>query len=143
METEPELQSLKASDQTEGSNPSQLNKSSNQYQGKGAHKWSGKIHVEQNLLKDDYGRTILLRGVNLTGHSKLPTGPPNSTHHGKPEFFDHKNITFVGRPFTSGDAHEHFERLSRWGLTFARVLVTWEALGTIFLTRTLWSWHIR
>lgn len=130
MEIEPETQ--RGSEQTEGS-ASQLNKTGNQYQGKGAHKWSGKIHIEQNLLKDDYGRTVLLRGINLTGHSKLPTGPPNSTHHGKPEFYDHKNITFLGNPFTSSDAHEHFERLSRWGLTFARVLVTWEALGTLYL----------
>jgi hypothetical protein len=97
--------------------------------GKGAHKWEGKIFIEQNLIKDQFGRTLSLRGVNLTGHSKLPTGPANATHHGRPEFFDHRNVTFVGRPFSSEHAHEHFERLGRWGLTFCRMLVPWEALG--------------
>ncbi len=63
-----------------------------------------------------------------------------------PEAFpdDHRSVTFVGRPFPLEEAHEHFSRLRRWGLTFCtylyarflaclqyskvRFLVTWEAI---------------
>ena len=59
---------------------------------------------------------------------------------------DHASVTFVGRPFPLSEAHEHFARLRRWGLTFSefshtnvnhetsidnfqvRFLVTWEAV---------------
>ncbi|CAG8837900.1 16923_t:CDS:2, partial [Racocetra persica] len=43
-------------------------------------------------------------------------------------FFDHRNVSFVGRPFPLEEVHEHFSRLRTWGLTFVRLLVTWEAL---------------
>ena len=36
--------------------------------------------------------------------------------------------SFVGRPFPLDEADEHFRRLKRWGLTFLRLLTTWEAI---------------
>lgn len=96
---------------------------------KGAHYWTGKIRISDGHLVDEHGRIISLRGVNLTGNSKLPTNPLKSSVPMSEEFFDHKNVSFVGRPFSPEDAHEHFERLNNWGLTFARLLVPWEALG--------------
>jgi hypothetical protein len=94
---------------------------------KGAHCWS-KIQIEGGKLVDEYGRTLLLRGVNLSGNSKLPLHPPQASIPGTEEFLDHINVSFAGRPFSLVEAHEHFERLSNWGLTFARILVPWEAL---------------
>ncbi|KAJ3077100.1 hypothetical protein HDU98_008535 [Podochytrium sp. JEL0797] len=44
------------------------------------------------------------------------------------EFFNHRDVSFIGRPFPLQDADEHFQRLKAWGLTFVRLLVTWEAL---------------
>ncbi|KAL1721732.1 glycoside hydrolase family 5 protein [Schizophyllum commune] len=41
---------------------------------------------------------------------------------------EHHSATFVGRPFPLSVAHEHLSRLRRWGLTFVRFLVTWEAV---------------
>ncbi|CAG8592840.1 3277_t:CDS:10 [Paraglomus brasilianum] len=52
----------------------------------------------------------------------------SSSGHATDEFFDHRNVSFVGRPFPLEEAHEHFARLRSWGLTFVRLLVPWEAL---------------
>ena len=104
----------------------------------GAQCWRGDIRLEKNSLIDQHGRTILLRGVNLTGNSKLPHSPAKACIPGTDEFYNHRNVSFVGRPFTAEDAHEHFERLYNWGLTFARILVPWEALGMFFILRDCW-----
>ena len=86
-----------------------------------------KIHTEGPWFQDDAGRTLLLRGVNLAGSSKVPFTPNGATHLLE-GFFDHRNVSFVGRPFPLEEADEHFSRLRAWGLTTLRFLVTWEAI---------------
>lgn len=85
------------------------------------------MHIEGEWLKDEQGRTLLLRGVNLGGSSKVPFRPNGATHL-REGFFDHRNVSFAGRPFPLAEADEHFARLRAWGLTFLRLLVTWEAI---------------
>ena len=63
-------------------------------------------------ITDSEGRTLILRGVNLGGSSKIPVNSPS----------------FVGRPFPQEEADQHFERLKNWGFTFIRLVITWEAL---------------
>ncbi len=85
------------------------------------------IQANGSQFKDEYGRTLMVRGVNLGGNSKVPFSPNGATYV-RDNFFDHRNVSFVGRPFPVAEADKHFSRLKAWGLTFLRFLVTWEAI---------------
>lgn len=83
--------------------------------------------IDGPWLCDEAGRRLIMHGVNLSGSSKVPSIPNGATHL-KERFFDHRNVSFVGRPFPLSEADEHFTRLRAWGLTLLRFLVTWEAI---------------
>jgi hypothetical protein len=85
------------------------------------------IRISRGDFVDEFGRTLMLRGVNLAGSSKVPFTPNGATYR-RDGFFDHRNVSFIGRPFPLEQADEHFSRLRSWGLTFLRFLVTWEAI---------------
>ena len=85
------------------------------------------IRINGPHFIDEHGRTLLLRGVNLGGSTKVPFRPNGATHL-RDGFLDHRNVSFVGRPFPLDEADEHLGRLRAWGFNFLRFLVTWEAI---------------
>lgn len=76
---------------------------------------------------DEYNRTLIFKGVAVSGCSKFPIETEGS--HVKDD--STKSISFVGRPFPLSEANEHLTRLSNSGLTCLRILVTWEAIEPI------------
>lgn len=83
------------------------------------------MKTKGEFFVDEFGRKIIFHGVNLSGSSKLPM---NFTTHDTNNFYNHKAVSFVGRPFPLEEADEHFDRLKSWGFNFLRLLVTWEAV---------------
>ena len=76
---------------------------------------------------DPHGRRTLLRGVNLSGSTKVPFSPNGATHLGT-DSERWADVSFIGRPFPLEEADEHLGRIAHWGFNVLRLLVTWEAI---------------
>ena len=85
-----------------------------------------KITIDGSKFRDEKGRMVILRGVNLGGDCKVPF--PDGGTHRPTDFSDHRTVSFIGRPFPLEEADEHFSRLKAWGFNCLRLLTTWEAV---------------
>jgi hypothetical protein len=83
--------------------------------------------IRQNRIVDEKGRTLVLRGLNLGGDSKVPAGPPRWGLEAR-SLENPAEASFAGRPFPLEEAEERLAQLSRWGFSFVRLPLTWEAL---------------
>ncbi|EIW85830.1 glycoside hydrolase family 5 protein [Coniophora puteana RWD-64-598 SS2] len=88
------------------------------------------VHTTANSFVDSAGRTLWLRGVNLSGSSKAPVGQPSYILEGYWEDAEAGGKDFIGQPFCleDGSADVHLARLRGWGFNCIRYPVTWEAL---------------
>jgi hypothetical protein len=83
--------------------------------------------IRGGRIVDDKGRTLVLRGVNLGGDSKVPAGAPRWGLEAQ-SLENPAAASFAGRPFPLEEAEERLAQLVRWGFTFVRLPVVWEAL---------------
>lgn len=61
------------------------------------------IHADTAYFRDVHGRSLLLRGVNLSGSCKAPVGEPSQKLKGFWEAGESGDMSFVGRPLDLED----------------------------------------
>ncbi len=87
----------------------------------------GKLCVEGGYFKDEDGRVVILRGVNLAGTSKIPPFLPLPRQSGirgpmRGDIMVTRDFDFLGNSDLSALA-----QLAGWGVNVIRLLFVWEA----------------
>jgi hypothetical protein len=87
-----------------------------------------KLHIDQGSFKDETGRIVILRGINVAGDCKFPAKHRSSDPDLVVVDSDGLSDSYVGTPFPLDEADEHFSRLKSYGFNTVRYLFTWDAL---------------
>ncbi|KAK5013109.1 endo-1,4-beta-glucanase, partial [Cryomyces antarcticus] len=86
-----------------------------------------RLHIDGRTFRDERNREVTIHGINVAADAKFPARPDQPSHVAE-DFFEGDKVSFVGRPFSVGEAHVHFSRLKRWGYNAIRYVFTWEAI---------------
>ncbi|WWC60063.1 uncharacterized protein I303_102626 [Kwoniella dejecticola CBS 10117] len=88
------------------------------------------IHSDTLNFRDTKGRSLILRGVNLSGSAKNPNGQPSHIRQQFWESVEAGEGDFSNRPLNleDGSADIHLARLRAWGYNMLRYVFTWESL---------------
>lgn len=85
-----------------------------------------RLTIDGPWFREPGGRRVLLRGLNLGGDCKVPY--PDGGTNVPTDFANHREVSFVGRPFPLDEMDAHFARIKAYGFNVLRLLTTWEAV---------------
>ena len=85
------------------------------------------LKIEGDRFRDAENREVTLRGINVAADAKFPADPDLPCYKSD-GFYDGDDCSFVGKPFSTDEAHIHFSRLRSWGYNLIRYVFTWEAI---------------
>ncbi|HOA13102.1 MAG TPA: cellulase family glycosylhydrolase [Myxococcota bacterium] len=80
-----------------------------------------RIVTERTWFKDQEGRYVHFRGINVSGDAKLPVMLDVPLDNGR-------DFTFVGRPFPLDEADKWFGQIRALGFNSVRLLFLWESV---------------
>lgn len=86
-----------------------------------------RLLIEEGQFRDQFGRELILRGINVAADAKYPSEPDQPSHIAT-AFFDGDNVKFHDRPFPRDEAHVHFSRLKGMGYNLIRYIFNWESI---------------